>query len=61
MARSMKRSSASRRRSYRRSSKRSKCRGTDAVECNAKPTCTYVKTRKRHFCRRSKNRRHRKR
>ena len=59
MAKTMRRHSSSLRRSYRRSSKRSRCKGSKHLMCLAKPNCKYVKTKKHSFCRKIKNRRHR--
>ena len=55
----IKRSSATRRRSYRRSVKRSKCRGLKPIACNAVDKCKTVKRGRRSYCRKVKNRHHR--
>jgi len=55
MTRAQKKSLKSRRRSYRRHSKNSSCKGLSMRTCRRKPGCTVAKGSKRNFCRTSKN------
>ena len=48
------RSLASRRRSYRRHSKSSKCKGKGPAACRGTPGCKYASGRKRSYCRKGK-------
>ena len=45
---------ASRRRSYRRHAKSSKCKGKGPAACRGTPGCKYASGRKRSFCRKGK-------
>ena len=48
------RSLASRRRSYRRHAKSSKCKGKGPAACRGTPGCKYASGRKRSYCRKGK-------
>lgn len=48
------RSLASRRRSYRRHAKSSKCKGKGPAACRGTAGCKYASGRKRSYCRKSK-------
>lgn len=52
---------ATRRKVYKRSSKRSRCKGLKRSKCHAKARCTYAYGKNRSFCRRRHSIRHRRR
>ena len=53
--RSMRKHSASRKRSYARRVRKSPCRGKGRATCRRVSGCKYNKGKKRTFCRKSKN------
>jgi len=58
--RSMRKHSASRKRSYARRVRKSPCRGKGRATCRRTSGCKYSSGKKRSFCRKSKNTTHKK-